>query len=157
MRPLFLSAEDQKTSGPYKKLYDIFSMLVTQLAFSYIAAPFIVLTFSGSVTVWARTYFFVHIAIIISLAFFYSSGKKWLVKTQQRRLGRAAEEAEEEEEVLQRTGGALGLPEDPEGDLLEMRREVERAVENRRRNGSFTGVVNAKKLASKVHVGKKAM
>jgi len=131
-------------------------MLVTQLAFSYIAAPFIILSFSGSLIVWARTYFFVHVAIMATLAFFYSPGKKWLVKTQQRRLGRAAEEAEEEE-VVQRTSGTLGLPDDPEGDLLEIRREVEMAVENRRRSGSFAGVVNAKKVARKVHVGKKTM
>lgn len=156
MRPLFLSA-DQKTPGPFKKLYDVFSMFVTQLAFSYIAAPFIILSFSGSLIVWARTYFFVHIAIVASISFFYSSGKNWLAKTQQRRLGRAAEEAEEELEATQRTGGTLGLPEDPEGDLLEIRREVEKAVENRRRNGSFTGVANAKRLARKVNPGKKSM
>lgn len=47
---------DQKSPGPYKKVYDIFGLLVTQFSFAYIVAPFIILDFKNSLLLWSRVY-----------------------------------------------------------------------------------------------------
>jgi lysophospholipid acyltransferase len=122
VRPLFLSA-DQKSAGPYKQAYDIFSIISTQFAFSYVAAPFIILSFSGSIKVWARAYFIAHLGIMASMAFFNSPGKQWLVAKQQKRAGRARmmERSISNDSIHQEGGGLMGLPEDAAADLEEIR------------------------------------
>lgn len=55
VRPLFMTA-DQKSDGPYKKIYDVFGLLVTQFSFAYIVAPFIILDFKDSLKLWSRAY-----------------------------------------------------------------------------------------------------
>ncbi|KAI1002456.1 Lysophospholipid acyltransferase [Podosphaera aphanis] len=79
LRPFFL---DPSTSKPtsLKPIYDIFSYLVTQLAFSFLTAPFIFLTLETSLTVWSRVYYYGVAGTIISTIFFSSPGKAYLVK-----------------------------------------------------------------------------
>ncbi|KAF8245090.1 MBOAT-domain-containing protein [Wilcoxina mikolae CBS 423.85] len=131
VRPLFLSA-DQKSAGPYKKAYDIFSMIITQLAFSYVAAPFIILSLSGSIKVWTRAFFIVHLGIIASMAFFNSPGKQWLVAKQQKRAGRARMERSISNDSIHQEGGGhpMGLPEDAAADFGEIREAIARRRSN---------------------------
>jgi lysophospholipid acyltransferase len=154
VRPLFLNA-DGKTPGPYKRAYDVFGILATQLGFSYIVAPFIVLSFGSSLKVWARVGFYGHIAIILAMAFFNSPGKKWLVNKQRERVG-GAERMRKSSSMdgLTRieTTGPLGLPENPQMDLEEIRSEVMRAVEKRRTGLATTTTAAA---AQKAKVEKK--
>jgi lysophospholipid acyltransferase len=129
VRPLFIAA-DNKSNGRYKLAYDIFGWLATQLGFSYVVAPFIFLSFSDSIKVWARLYFFVHIGLFAALGFFNSPGKKWLVDLQKKRVGRV----EAEKEKTDRSAGVMGLPEDPMEDLEEIRLEFQQ-----RRRESMVG------------------
>lgn len=101
----------------------MFSIVATQLAFSYVAAPFIILSLSGSLKVWARVFFFGHVGIIAAMAFFGSPAKKWLHARQQKRVGRAQVESIYKEGGFG-GGGPLGLPEDPVADLEEVRQEL---------------------------------
>lgn len=104
----------------------MFSIIATQLAFSYVAAPFVILSLSGSLKVWARVFFFGHVGIIASMAFFGSPAKKWLQTQQQKRVGRAqvSSDAIHKEGDFDGGAGPLGLPEDPVADLEEVRQEL---------------------------------
>ncbi|KAL7266198.1 Lysophospholipid acyltransferase, partial [Rhizina undulata] len=120
VRPFFLEA-DGKTPGKYKRAYDIFGMVVTQISFSYVVAPFIILKFTDSLVLWARVKFFVHIGIIVCMIFFHSSGKTWLNSLLKQKAGRTAPKSPELEPS--RTG-PLGLPEEPLEDMGEIHREL---------------------------------
>lgn len=95
---------------------------MTQLTFSYVAAPFLALSLKGSIKIWAHVYFVVHLGIAASMLFFGSPGKKWLVERQQKRIGRA--KLREEIVMEMETMGVLGLPENPEKDLEELAKEM---------------------------------
>lgn len=144
VRPLFLAADGQ-TPSPYKRVYDVFGTVATQLGFSYIVAPFLVLSLSGSIKVWARVGFYGHVAILLAMAFFHSPAKPWLVKKQRERVGRVARKSASMD-GLNRTdsSGPLGLLEDPQMDLEEMRGEIVKAVEARRRNSVLASAAHAK-------------
>jgi len=45
---------DGKTPGKYKRAYDVFGLLATQIGFSYTVAPFIILDFKKSLILWGR-------------------------------------------------------------------------------------------------------
>lgn len=78
-RPFFIDPMTQKPT-PQKRFYDLFSYLVTQLAFSFATTPFLVLGFADSVKVWARVYFYCVVGVAASSAFFASPAKSWLKK-----------------------------------------------------------------------------
>ncbi|KAI5803186.1 MBOAT, membrane-bound O-acyltransferase family-domain-containing protein [Geopyxis carbonaria] len=124
VRPIFM-ALDQKSPGPYKKIYDIFGFLATQIAFSYVVAPFIILGLGDSLRLWGRLWFFVHVGIFASMAFFSSPGKPWLQARQKKRLGRLQPSRTTSlESVHQSRSGPMGLPENPEEDLQELQEEM---------------------------------
>lgn len=70
-RPFFLQ-DNMKTPTSTKWVYDVASWLVTQWSWAYIVQPFVMLSFMGSLKVWARFYFLVHIGMALNLAFFNS-------------------------------------------------------------------------------------
>lgn len=78
-RPFFIDPQTQKGTS-LKPYYDIFTYLVTQLAFSFATTPFIVLGFADSVKVWANVYFYCVVGVAASSIFFSSPGKRWLKK-----------------------------------------------------------------------------
>ncbi|KAK0621305.1 MBOAT, membrane-bound O-acyltransferase family-domain-containing protein [Bombardia bombarda] len=88
LRPFFL---DPKTQAPLptKKYYDFFSFIVTQLTFSFAAAPFLVLSFSGSIQAWSRVYFYAIIGTAASMAFFASPAKPYLRRALEQRAAKA--------------------------------------------------------------------
>ena len=78
VRPFFLTPDGQRPTA-YKPYYDIMSYLVTQTAFCFTTAPFVLLTLPSSLLVWARVYFYSIIGVAASMAFFASPAKPWLI------------------------------------------------------------------------------
>ncbi|KAF2766750.1 MBOAT-domain-containing protein [Teratosphaeria nubilosa] len=133
LRPVFMTPDGSKPL-PTKRLYDIFTWLVTQLAFSFTTTPFILLTIHDSMYVWAQVYFYAIIGVAISSAFLASPGKAWLSKKVKARQTRpSAIQRSESMESLQ--GATLGVPSEPGMEWDEMVEEVVEEVK-RRRGGS---------------------
>jgi lysophospholipid acyltransferase len=133
-RPFFL---DPRTSQPNlsKVYYDIFSYLVTQLSFSFITAPFVLLTLPASFLVWSRVYFYAVIGTALSTAFFASPAKAFLAKKVNERAGVAGPRLKRTHsaESLAQKEPVLGLPPDPQAELEELVGEVRKEIEVRRR------------------------
>ncbi|KZF21287.1 putative MBOAT family protein [Xylona heveae TC161] len=129
VRPFFLTA-DGTSPTPYKKYYDIASLVTTQLAFSFTAAPFVLLSLHDSLLVWSRVYFYCIVGVVASVTFFASPGKAWLVEELQRRHKVALVRNSSQENL---TGPMMGLPNDPGEEVSEIVREVKSEMETRRR------------------------
>lgn len=142
---------DGKSPLPSKRYYDITSWLITQLAFSFTVAPFILLTFPACYTAWSRVYFYCIFGVGLSFAFFASPAKGWFkhkiaARTKRTTDGDARKTTGAKNESLSRVNsepghqhGALGLPDDPENDLNEFMDEVKREVQARRERGMSIG------------------
>jgi lysophospholipid acyltransferase len=87
-RPFFI---DPKTGAdlPTKKYYDVASWITTQLTFSFAVAPFLILSFSGSLLAWKRVYFYAVIGTAALTAFFASPAKGYLKKEIEKRNAKA--------------------------------------------------------------------
>jgi len=133
VRPFFLSP-DGTQGTPYKIYYDIASYVFTQLAFCFCTAPFVLLTFSDSLKVWARVYFYTLIGVGASMAFFASPAKPYL-----RNLLNKRNHPYTSKTVNQETNypPLLGLPSDPGREIDEALEEIKTEVEMRRRRGSM--------------------
>jgi lysophospholipid acyltransferase len=100
IRPLFLTP-DGKTALPSKKYYDIFTFFLTQAAFAYTVAPFVILGFSDSIKVWSRVYFYTLFGTAASFALFSRSlpFRAYLIGLQNARTGTAASTAKTNDEA----------------------------------------------------------
>jgi lysophospholipid acyltransferase len=165
IRPFFLTP-DGKAPLPSKRYYDIFTFILTQVAFAYTVAPFILLSFGSTLTVWARVYFYALIGTAASFALFSRSlpFRKQLLARQSARAAPASStsastldssiERVAQEEVrkdkqrreMQRTASnesgfkrapTLGIADDPEAEVDEIIAEVKKEIEERRRRGSL--------------------
>lgn len=158
VRPLFLSV-DGKTSLPTKIYYDIFTFLLTQLAFSFTVAPFILLGFSDTLKVWARVYFYTLIGVAGCFGLF-SRSLPFRKQLQQRQSARAPataavdrdlsniEQIAKEEikrdnlrtdsttSATSRKAPTLGIADDPEAELDAIVAQVKREIAERKRRGS---------------------
>ena len=132
VRPFFLTPDGQRPT-PYKRYYDIISYLVTQLAFCFTTAPFVLLTMPDSLLVWTRVYFYAIIGVVASMAFFASPAKSWLTQRLNKRNHPMIKRSASQETI-----GAplMGLPNDPGRDIDEAIREVREEVEARTRRGT---------------------
>jgi lysophospholipid acyltransferase len=131
LRPFFLTADGKPT--PQKRYYDILTWLVTQLAFSFTTAPFIVLTIHDSMLVWSRVYFYCPIGVALCSLFLASPGKAWLAKKAKAHAGGGARPGlnrSESAESLQ--GATLGVPSEPGQEFDEMVDEIMEEVKVRR-------------------------
>lgn len=165
IRPLFLTP-DGKKDLPTKRYYDIFTTILTQVVFSYVVAPFVILGFSDTLKVWARVYFYTIIGLVGSFALFSRSlpFRKELVKRQAARVAAvpidevAIEKAAREEirlDKLKRTDSQnsvaskkqpiLGIADDPEAEIDEIVKEVKAEFYERRRRGSLMQGFDIKK------------
>jgi len=133
-RPFFL---DPKTSQPTssKLYYDIFSLIVTQITFSFAAAPFVLLTMPASLLVWSRVYFYGVIGTVLATGFFMSPAKPFLAKKLRARAGATEHKLTrvESQESLASREPVLGLPPDPQKELEEIVQEVKAEIEARQR------------------------
>jgi len=100
-------------------------------------APFILLSGPDSLRAWASVYFYCVIGVAASLAFFSSPGKAYLKQKLSKRSSNLKSKMPRNasSESLAYQGGAMGLPDDPEGDLDEMVDEVRREMQLRRERG----------------------
>ena len=141
IRPFFLTPDGLRPT-PYKTYYDIFSFLVTQATFAFTTTPFMLLTLHASLLVWARVYFYAIIGVILSIAFFASPAKPYLIrKLKERNKGAALKKVEDNVENRKNTENGehpvmgLGLPSDPAREVDEAVKEIREEVERRRERG----------------------
>ncbi|KAJ9150732.1 MBOAT-domain-containing protein [Pleurostoma richardsiae] len=130
LRPFFLDPITQQPTH-YKKYYDCFSYLATQLAFSFAVAPFLVLGFGASLIVWARVYFYAIVGVAASIAFFSSPAKAALRKMLEERnfrAGAAKLKRSISTDSLSGQAPVLGLSADPQRDLDEAMEEFKAEV-----------------------------
>lgn len=146
IRPLVLTPAGNPTT--YKPVYDVLSFLCTQLAFSFAVAPFILLNLSSSLHAWSRVYFYAPIGVMLSMVFFASPAKRYLIKMQERRIGKAMAATKGKEPVHNTAAPSakqlhvehttmMGLPSDPGQELDEIMQEVSEQVGMRRRTGNI--------------------
>lgn len=125
-------------------------MIVTQLTFSFVAAPFLILTFSGSLLAWSRVYFYAVVGTAASMAFFASPAKKTLRKMLEARAAKAGvvvdgkqQQSSKRVVEIKRTGSTdslqnlpvLGMSQDPERELDEALSEIKAEMEARNLGG----------------------
>jgi len=139
VRPFFLTPDGRKPTA-YKPYYDFLSYIVTQTAFCFTTAPFVLLTFSDSFLVWTDVYYFPVIGVILSMAFFASPAKGWLIQQQKARQIAAEQKTgvpagHDLKRVESEHGTTLGMPNDPGRDIDEVINEVMEQMEARRRRG----------------------
>ncbi|PNS15521.1 Lysophospholipid acyltransferase [Sphaceloma murrayae] len=133
LRPFFLSP-DGKTALPSKRIYDVFSFLITQVSFAFCVAPFILLEIGDSLVVWARVYFYAVIGTLFCSLFLLSPGKAYLAKEVKKRQATAAK-PEMHRQDSNRLPTYLGLPNDPGQEWDEMVDEIAGEIERRRKDG----------------------
>lgn len=166
IRPLFMSP-DGKTALPTKIYYDVLCTVLTQVVFSFVVAPFILLGFSDTLKVWARVYFYTLIGVGASFALFSRSlpFRQQILQLQSARMPTPAtstfddptiEKAAREEITLMRTNShdstvshrghpILGIADDPEAMIDEIVKEVKAEVAERKRRGSVMQGFDVKK------------
>ena len=135
IRPFFLTPDGLRPT-PYKPYYDIFSFLITQATFAFTTTPFMLLTLRASLLVWARVYFYAIIGAILSIAFFASPAKPYLIrKLKERNKGVALKKGEDKDENQKNNENGehpvmgLGLPSDPAREVDEAVKEIREEVE----------------------------
>ena len=96
---------------------------MTQATFAFTATPFLLLTMSTSLKVWARLYFFVIFGVAISMAFLGSPGKAWLAQQLKRRQLPELKKVPSEKDRTQ----TLGVMDDPGKDFTEFTRHFANA------------------------------
>lgn len=95
LRPFFLHPS---TSAPLptKRIYDVLSWAATQMAFSFVTTPFILLTLRDSTLAWQRVYFYCIIGVATGLAVFADASpiKRSLKKALAKRAGASGAQAQ---------------------------------------------------------------
>ncbi|CAI4211430.1 unnamed protein product [Parascedosporium putredinis] len=125
LRPFFLNpATGLPTQS--KRFYDILSLFVTQLTFSFATAPFLVLSFSGSLQVWSRMYFYPFFGIAISMVIFNSPVKGLLKQALDQRQAKTGVKMvrSASQDSLASRDPILGLSSDPQRDFSEIMSEM---------------------------------
>lgn len=142
LRPFFLDPATQ-AALPTKRYYDLFSWLATQATFSFVAAPFLILSFSGSIKAWSRVYFYAIVGTAASMAFFASPAKKYLKSKLDERAARAGVVKKDEPRKageMHRSASTeslreplLGISSDPQQELDDAINEIREEIEEKRR------------------------
>ncbi|KAJ6109816.1 hypothetical protein N7486_002051 [Penicillium sp. IBT 16267x] len=159
VRPFFLTPDGSKPM-PNKRYYDLFSWVATQLTMGFTVMPFILLSFSDSMTLWSRVYFYGIVWTMTSLLAFasFSPVRTTLISKLKRRNRPHVMRTVSQESVRPPT---LGLPNDPERDfdeaVQEIKMEIEREIESRRRRGSVVTMPSGEelKIAVEQKIGRK--
>ncbi|SSD60441.1 related to Lysophospholipid acyltransferase [Saccharomycodes ludwigii] len=80
IRPVFMDKDGITPLMPRKRIYDLISYIVTQLAFGYMVQPFIVLNLNESLIIWSTVYYYIDIGIIVTLFLFKGPYSKKFIK-----------------------------------------------------------------------------
>ncbi|OLL27148.1 Lysophospholipid acyltransferase [Neolecta irregularis DAH-3] len=97
LRPFFLNADCTPTNR--KIYYDVLGWFVTKIAYDYLVMPVAMLDFKSSIICWYRLWFFGHVGIALTLAFFMGPGKQWIDRKLKKR-GQLLVEAEATDEIV---------------------------------------------------------
>jgi lysophospholipid acyltransferase len=135
---------DGKQPTEYKPYYDILTWLVTQLAFSFTTAPFILLSASDSMKAWARVYFYAIIGVTACSIFLITPGKTYLQKQVKARTTKPQLARTESQESMQ--GGALGIPSEPGQEFDEMVDEIMDEIKKRRGSAAMPDGAELRKM-----------
>jgi lysophospholipid acyltransferase len=167
VRPFFI-APDGKTPTAAKKYYDVFSFLITQVAFCFTVTPFVILGFADSIKAWARLHFYCLIGVAATMAFFASPAKKYLDNQIDKRnnsnisstsstssTSTSSKPSQSDTDLLRQP--SLGVPQNLGSDIDEALQEIRTEVEMRKRRGSVVRMPTGQELRSAVEdkVGKK--
>ncbi|KAL8971650.1 MAG: hypothetical protein Q9183_000953 [Haloplaca sp. 2 TL-2023] len=143
IRPFFLTPDGQRPTK-YKVYYDTLSYIVTQIAFCFTTAPFVLLTFRDSLLVWSRVYLYAVLGTAASMAFFASPAKPWLMKRLNARKKSAMAQEQQKQEFQKQAFDPqdskseqplMGLPSDPGQELDNAVKEIREEVEAMRKRG----------------------
>ncbi|KAF2666381.1 MBOAT family protein [Microthyrium microscopicum] len=134
IRPFFLSTSGDQTPLPRKRYYDIFTWLLTQVTFSFVVAPFVLLRTSNSLEVWGRVYYYAIIGTLAGMAVFASPVRGILSSKSKARMerpgiARTRSDASGAHDVM------FGVPVDAEAELQELVDEVRSEIERRKALG----------------------
>lgn len=132
---------------PTKRYYDILSWLVTQLTMTFVVMPFIFLSFSSSIQVWRSVYFYGVVGNILSIIFFASPAKAYLIRRLKKRNKPHFPRTASTESIQEPT---LGLPNDPAREIDDAVQEIKAELEARRRHGSVVGMPTGEELKAAV-------
>ncbi|KAF1813121.1 MBOAT-domain-containing protein [Eremomyces bilateralis CBS 781.70] len=131
VRPFFLDyqnvdANNEPSPTKYKWVYDAFTWFITQTAFAFVVAPFIILTLDGSLRAWSGVYWYCIVGVAFCQLFLLTPFAKQLAAAAKRRQGLAPGKRPPVSRTTSHEAGGrtLGLPEDPEGDIDEIVEEV---------------------------------
>ena len=139
VRPFFLTPSGVPL--PSKRAYDFFSYLVTQLSFSFTVAAFILLSLPECLKAWASVWFYCPIGVALSMAFFASPAKAWLIRQLSKRTRPGVKQTPSYDG---HASGALGIPGDPAKEVEDAVREAREQVEELRRRGVEVESVSVK-------------
>lgn len=72
LRPVFVDT-------PYKKVYDVFTLIASQLALGFAAIPFILLDFTPAIAAWKSVYFYLYVVFFVSWVLLLGPGRPFIV------------------------------------------------------------------------------
>ncbi|KAI9653843.1 MAG: lysophospholipid acyltransferase [Bathelium mastoideum] len=130
LRPFFMTPDGSRPTAN-KRYYDVFSWFITQTAFSFTTAPFILLSLEDSFKVWARVYFYCVVGAAACLGFLASPGKSWL----QREIKKRSTGPKIVRVQSHDGQPVLGLPNDPEKEVGEAIEELKQELDKRKQAG----------------------
>jgi lysophospholipid acyltransferase len=114
---------------------------------TFVVMPFIFLSFSSSIQVWRSVYFYGIIGNILSIIFFASPAKGYLIRRLKKRNKPHFPRTASTESVH---GPTLGLPNDPAREFDDAVQEIRAELEARRRRGSVVGMPTGEELKAAV-------
>ncbi|KAK6506947.1 lysophospholipid acyltransferase [Arthrobotrys musiformis] len=113
VRPFFLSPDGTKPTEK-KVYYDVFGAIATQAALAYMSAPFIILDFDKTITVWSRVWFYGH-AAIVTMYIFFKSPAVGVIKSQLKKRSTVAPPKPTKEQLLnelRKEAQPFGIPDE---------------------------------------------
>ncbi|KAL9613717.1 MAG: hypothetical protein Q9167_001730 [Letrouitia subvulpina] len=154
VRPFFLTPDGRQPTS-YKIYYDILSYLITQTAFCFTTAPFVLLGLRPSLLVWSRVYFYAVFGAAASVAFFASPAKRWLIKKLAARSRVLAQQRSLPRDVDERP--LMGLPSDLGKELDDAVREFKDETAGGRGRGAGVGAPDEQGMRARVAVKAKVV
>ncbi|KAL5604665.1 hypothetical protein BROUX41_001984 [Berkeleyomyces rouxiae] len=135
VRPFFLDPHTNKPT-PNKKLYDLLCPIATQLIFSFVVMPFLVLSFRDSWEIWRRLNYFAIVGVMLTVAFFASPARGILRKQLETRQAkgrffgpRPNLSRNASTDSVSSTHPILGVTDNLEKDVAEMVEEIKAEME----------------------------
>ncbi|KAF3925990.1 hypothetical protein ABW20_dc0107411 [Dactylellina cionopaga] len=98
----------------YKTYYDLFGAIITQATLAYMSAPFIVLGWNDSLTLWSRVWFYLHVGIAAMYIFFKSPAVN-IVKSELKKRSNVTPTQPSKEQVqheLRKEAQPFGIPDE---------------------------------------------